>query len=201
MELLERRGVPAVWRRSVAEALVVIELLGERIELLDERIAPLDRELGPLARADPRVSLLSTIPGIGPLLGLTIAAEIGDVARFASARKLIGYSGLAPRVKQSGERSRSGELSNAGSRALRFAAVEAAQGAWRETNPWHRLYSDVKARTGKVNPAKSRSPARPSSPAGTCSAATSPSSHATPKPIVSRPGSRRFPPPDGPHAN
>ena len=34
------------------------------------------------------------------------------------------------------------------------AAVEAAQGAWRETNPWHRLYSDAKARTGKANPAK-----------------------------------------------
>jgi transposase len=45
MELLETRGVPAVWRRSVAEALALIELL-------DERIAPLDRELGPLARAD-----------------------------------------------------------------------------------------------------------------------------------------------------
>src|ERR687898_679488 len=105
--------------------------------------------------ADRRVALLSTIPGIGPVLGLTIAAEIGDVARFASPRKLIGYSGLAPRVKQSGERSRSGELSKAGSRTLRFAAVEAAQGAWRETNPWHRLYSDVKARTGKANPAKS----------------------------------------------
>ena len=148
MELLETRGVPDVWRRSVAEALAVIELL-------DERIAPLDRELGPLARADRRASLLSTIPGIGPVLGLTIAAEIGDVARFPSPRKLIGYSGLAPRVKQSGERSRSGELSKAGSRTLRFAAVEAAQGAWRETNPWHRLYSDVKARTGKANPAKS----------------------------------------------
>jgi len=45
------------------------------------------------------------IPGIDPVLGLTIAAEIGDVARFASPRKLIGYSGLAPRVKQSRERS------------------------------------------------------------------------------------------------
>jgi len=33
---------------------------------------------------------------------------------------------------------------------LTRAAVEAAQGAWRETNPWHRLYSDVKARTGKA---------------------------------------------------
>jgi transposase len=83
------------------------------------------------------------------VLGVTIAAEIGDVARFPSPRKPIGYSGLAPRVKQSGE------LSKAGSRKLRFAAVQAAQGAWRETNPWHRLYSDVKARTGKANPGKS----------------------------------------------
>src|SRR5215218_5515882 len=109
LELLEARGVPEVWRRSVAEALQVIELL-------DERIAPLDRELGPLARADRRVCLLSTIPGIGSVLGLTIAAEIGDIARFPGPRKLIGYAGLAPRVKQSGERSRSGELSKAGSR-------------------------------------------------------------------------------------
>ena len=45
-------------------------------------------------------------------------------------------------------------LSKAGSRRLRWAAVEAAQGAWRPSNPWHRLYSDVKARTGKANPAK-----------------------------------------------
>ena len=148
MELLEARGVPEVWRRSVDEALAVTDLL-------DERIAPLDRELGPLARADRRVELLRTIPGVGTVLGLTLATEIGDVARFRNPRKLIGYAGLAPRVKQSGERSRSGELSKAGSRSLRFAAVEAAQGAWRETNPWHRLYSDVKARTGKANPAKS----------------------------------------------
>jgi transposase len=99
--------------------------------------------------------LLSTIPGIGPGLGLTIAAEIGDSARFPGPRKLIGHSGLAPRVERSGERSRSGELSEAGSRRLRFAAVEAAPGAWREPNPWHRRYSDVEARTGTANPAKS----------------------------------------------
>jgi transposase len=117
MELLEVRGVPEVWRRSVAEALAVIELL-------DERIAPLERELWPLARADRRVLLLDTIPGIGSVLGLTIASEIGDVARFPGPRKLIGYAGLAPRVRQSGQSSRSGELSKAGSRTLRWAAVE-----------------------------------------------------------------------------
>ena len=93
-------------------------------------------------------------PGIGELLGLTIAAEIGDVARFGSPRKLIGYAGLAPRINQSGERSRTGALSKAGSRTLRWAAVEAAHQSWRPTNPWHQLYTQLAARHGK-NPAKS----------------------------------------------
>ena len=146
MTLLEQRGVPTVWRRSIAEALEVIELL-------DARIAPIDAELGPLARADARVALLDTIPGVGALLGLTFASEIGDVARFGSPRKLIGYAGLAPKINQSGDRSRTGALSKAGSRTLRWAAVEAAQHAWRPTNPWHQLYSDLAKRAGK-NPAK-----------------------------------------------
>jgi transposase len=147
MELLEGRGVPEVWRASIAE---LIELAEE----MDSRIIPLDRELAPLARADERARLLATIPGIGPLLGLTFAAEIGEVARFRSPGKLIGYAGLAPRVSQSGERSATGALSKAGSRTLRWAAVEAAHQAWRAANPWHDHYLRVTARHGK-NPAKS----------------------------------------------
>jgi hypothetical protein len=73
--------------------------------------------------------------------------------RFSSPRKLIGYAGLAPKINQSGDRSRTGALSKAGSRTLRWAAVEAAQHAWRPTNPWHALYSDLAQRAGK-NPAK-----------------------------------------------
>jgi transposase len=148
MALLERRGLPEVWRRSVAEALAVIDIL-------DARIATLEAELRPLARADERVQLLTTIPGVGEQLALIMAAEIGDVARFHTPRKLIGFAGLAPRVAQSGQSSRTGALSKAGSRTLRWAAIEAAQCAWRPTNPWNRLYRDVKHRTGKSNPAKS----------------------------------------------
>jgi transposase len=147
IELLAARGVPAVWRDSIVEALAVIDLL-------DRRIAPIERELRPFAAADRRVVLLATIPGVGELLGLTLASEIADVSRFADPRKLIGYAGLAPRINQSGDRSRTGALSKAGSRTLRWAAVEAAQHAWRASNPWHRLYTDVAKRAGK-NPAKS----------------------------------------------
>jgi transposase len=148
MELLEANGVPEVWRGSIQEAVLLVDHL-------DSRIAPLERELLPLARADRRVQLLESIPGVASILGLTFAVEVGDVARFPTARKLVGYSGLTPRVYQSGESSRTGRLSKAGSATLRWAAVEAAQHAWRPSNPWHRLYRDVKHRTGKTNAAKS----------------------------------------------
>jgi transposase len=147
-ELLIRRGIPEVWRRSIAEAVAVVAML-------DLRLIPLEQELRPLARADPRVQLLVTIPGVGDLLGLTIASDIGDISRFASARKLVGYSGLSPRVYQSGQKARTGKLSKSGSTMLRWAAIEAAQQAWRPNNPWHQLYLDVKQRCGgKGNPAK-----------------------------------------------
>jgi transposase len=147
MALLERRGVPVIWRDSIAEHL-------DQIAELDRRIDPIDRELGPIARSDPRAQLLQTIPGVGPLISLTFAAEIGDVARFSSASKLVGYAGLAPRVIQSGARSQTGRLSKAGPRTLRWAAVEAANQAWRPTNPFHAHYRRLVARHGK-NPAKS----------------------------------------------
>ena len=148
LEFLARTGMPAVWQRSIEEALAVIELL-------EQRIAPLEAELAPFTRDDPNVALLQTIPGVGNLLALTLAAEIADVSRFPSAGKLVGYAGMAPAVKQSGQSVRTGlPLSKAGSRTLRWAAVEAAQHAWRPSNPWHRLYSDLVKRNDS-NAAKS----------------------------------------------
>lgn len=147
LALLERRGVPEVWRDSVQEMLATIDYL-------DERVAQLDAVLRPLAAEDERARLLTTIPGVGPVIALTIATTVGDVARFPSAARLVGYSGLVPRVHQSGESSRTGRLSKAGSPLLRWAAVEAAQHAWRPQNPWHRLYVDVRRRHGHGNAAK-----------------------------------------------
>jgi transposase len=147
LALLERRGVPEVWRDSVQEALATIDYL-------DERVAQLDAVLRPLAREDDRAQLLTTIPGVGPLRSLTIATAVGDISRFSCASRLVGYSGLVPRIHQSGESSRTGRLSKAGSPLLRWAAVEAAQHAWRPQNPWHRLYVDVRGRHGHGNAAK-----------------------------------------------
>jgi transposase len=145
---LAEHGMPEVWLQSIRTLLGVIDDL-------DRQLAPLERELRPLARQDERAKLLMTIPGVAELLALTLAAEIGDIARFPSARKLVGYAGLGPRIKQSGQSSHTGRLSKAGPATLRWAAVEASQHAWRPTNPWNRLYTDIKRRHGKANPAKS----------------------------------------------
>jgi transposase len=148
LALLERAGMPAVWRHSVSECLAVIDFL-------DARLEPLDRELKPFAHADRRAVLLDTIPGVAELLALTIAVEIGDISRFASPENLVSYGRLAPRVRQSGQgRPHTGPLTKSGSRLLAWAAVEAAQHAWRETNPWHDLYLDVGGRSRNSNSAK-----------------------------------------------
>jgi transposase len=148
LTLLERAGVPEVWRRSISECLALIDFL-------DARIEPLDAELRPFAKADPRAVLLDTIPGVAELLAVTIAVEIGEISRFARAEQLVSYGRLAPRVHQSGQaRPRSRSLNKSGSRLLGWAAVEAAQQAWRDSNPWHELYLEVARRSRHTNAAK-----------------------------------------------
>jgi len=99
------------------------------------------------------VPLLLTVPGIGWVLAYTIAAEIGDISRFASPRKLAGYTGLCPRVYQSGECELRGPLAKQGPKYLRWALVEAATHAC--IAPVYRdRYQHTKARIGKQRGAK-----------------------------------------------
>ena len=68
------------------------------------------------------VPLLMTAPGIAWVLGYTIAAEIGDITRFTSPKKkLCGYTGLCPRVYQSGHRDHRGPPARNGPTYLRWA--------------------------------------------------------------------------------
>jgi transposase len=96
------RGCQAVWIDSLRVLLGVADL--------ERALATIDAELRPIARADQRVQFLVTIPGVGDPLGLTIAAESGEISRFASARKLIGYARLAHTIKQSGQSSWTGRM-------------------------------------------------------------------------------------------
>jgi transposase len=145
-QLLERMALPEPWRGTVQASLRLIDQL-------EQEVACCEHELARLGADHRYVPLLRTVPGIAWVLAYTIAAEIGDIARFPSARKLAGYSGLCPRVYQSGESDRRGPLSKQGPRYLRWALVEAASGACK--HPLYReRYQHMKKRHGKQRGAK-----------------------------------------------
>jgi transposase len=67
------------------------------LDILATPIARLEREIYALAKPDPRVQALMALPGVGKLTAMTLVAEIGDIGRFPTARKLCAWAGLTPR--------------------------------------------------------------------------------------------------------
>jgi transposase len=140
-ELLAGLRLPEPWASDVEASLRLIDELVREIEACEAEL----RRLGAGHRYVP---LLTTIPGIAWVLAYTIAAEIGDIARFPSPRKLAGYTGLCPRVHQSGDSDRRGPLTKNGPRYLRWALIEATTHA--SQHPLYRdRYQRTKARLGK----------------------------------------------------
>ena len=128
------------------------------------------------------IPLLVTAPGFGWINAYTVASEIGDIERFASPAKLVGYTGLCPRVYQSGATDRRGPISKQGSRYLRWALFEAALHACNHPVYAERYQRRRSASAANAAPRSPRSTSRASSPrrSGTCSPATSPSLRQTP---------------------
>src|SRR6266700_502770 len=129
--LLTRLDLPEPWRGTLEASLRLIDAL-------EGEIAGCERELRRLGADHRYLPLLITCPGIAWVLGYTIASELGDIGRFPSPRKLTGYTGLCPKVDQSGERDRRGPLTKNGPRYLRWALIEAAHAGVR----WHPPYRD-----------------------------------------------------------
>jgi transposase len=100
--------------------------LRELLTQVQAQLAAADAAVGAEAARDPIVQRLQQIRGVGPVLGLMIRAEIGEIARFASAAHLASYAGLVPRVDRSASRCIYGRLTKHGSPWLRWALIEAA---------------------------------------------------------------------------
>ena len=91
-----------------------ISFLEEQLKFLEKEIEYLLNDINPI---------ITTITGIGSVLGASIIAEIGDISRFEKASQLVAYAGLDVSVKQSGEFNaiNSAQLSKRGSPYLRRA--------------------------------------------------------------------------------
>ena len=145
-ELLAGFALPEPWTETLRTSLRMVDVLGAEIDACEEDL----RRLG----ADPpSIPLLLTVPGIGPVLAYTIASEIGDIRRFSSPKKLAGYTGLCPLVRQSGNRDVRGPLAKNGPKYLRWALIEAATHAARDAR-YRERYERMKGRLGRQRGAK-----------------------------------------------
>ena len=153
--LLSFRG----WRRLMGQGfdqphlLTVVSAYYESFVSLTRSIQALNRELAARERKEKRAARLRTMPKVGSIASLTFLAAVDDVKRFPSSRKLVGYSGLAPTVRSSGERMEYGSISRAGRRELRAVWVQVAHlvaaDTHRATQPLRTWFNRVARRRGK----------------------------------------------------
>ena len=118
------------------ELRVAIEPLLEARNMMRAKKALLDRQLSQMARKDEVCRRLMTASGVGPIVSLSFKATIDDPRRFKDSKAVAAHLGLTPRVYQSGEIDRSGNISKCGDKMMRHALYEAANSHLRISKKW-----------------------------------------------------------------
>jgi transposase len=138
--------LPPETRRSVEQELELLDQLAEQIEQAEKRIHE-------VIAVTPDMKFLMSLPGVGPVLAITIALEVGDIARFPDNHRLASYSGTVPRINSSGGKTRFGKTRPDVNHYLKRAFVEAANVVMINQTRWPnrhsvQLYQRVKANKG-----------------------------------------------------
>jgi transposase len=125
----------------------------EMLTTLDDQIDALEDRLRGVFEETEEVHLLKTLPGVGFILSVVMAGEIGTIKRFASPECLASYSGTTPRVSSSGGKTRYGGMRTESNQYLKWAFIEAAHGVClnRSKHPERslsRIYDRIRARKG-----------------------------------------------------
>ena len=97
--------------------------LFDQCQALTESIVTFAAEIVAHARHDETARRLATIPGIGPITASLIAATVGDIGMFKSARHFAAWLGLVPRQHSTGGKTRLGQITKTGNREIRKLQV------------------------------------------------------------------------------
>ncbi len=106
----------------------------EIVDYLQIQKSKVDQKLAELSNTEPWASdmvFLMQIPGFGLLFSMIVLSAIGDISRFDSPKKLVGYAGLGAGVHDSGKKHQDKSITKEGRKELRWALVEAAWAAVR----------------------------------------------------------------------
>jgi transposase len=119
------------------------------LQQVQEQLAEVEVELNRLSTSEAWARLmpyLMQLPGLGLVTALTVLAAIGDIMRFETAKKLVGYAGLGASVHDSGQTHRTGRITKTGRRDLRYVMVEAAWSAVEHHPYWKAEFARLSRR-------------------------------------------------------
>jgi transposase len=122
------------------------------LDQLAPLISEVETEIGRLSLAEPwaeQTPYLLQLPGIGLITAMTILGAIGEIERFLTAKKLVGYAGLGARIHSSGQTHRTGGITKQGRKELRAVLVEAAWIAVRYDPHWQEQFELLADRIGR----------------------------------------------------
>jgi transposase len=146
------------WETQPVSALEKIQIRQElaMLEEIARHKAEVDAELGRQSLGETwskQAVRLLQLSGFGVVLSMTVLSAIGDVSRFESAKKLVGYAGLGAGVHDSGQEHHTKSITKEGRKELRWALVEAAWRAIRISPYWKEQFEKYLRRMRKPNQA------------------------------------------------
>ena len=126
----------------------------KHIEALTESIERIEKAVLGSARELPCYAKLTTLPGVGRILGMTITMEVGDIQRFAGPGQFASYCRTVEAKSISNDRKKGANNSKCGNKYLAWAFVEAANFARRYDEQCRRWFDRKAAKSGNVLPTK-----------------------------------------------
>jgi transposase len=139
---LDEVGISDLWRGELAVELTALQQIEQQLRIVEQKL----NELG---RAEERVQLLQTIPGVGPRLAESLVTLIDNPHRFKRGKEIGAYLGLVPKQIQSGESNRLGHITRVGDRVSRALLVEVSWTGLRY-NAWMRGVYERARRNSKT---------------------------------------------------
>jgi hypothetical protein len=162
-----------------------VDSLCQLMAALSGEVTLMEQVTGDLLTGHEGYHAIQDLPGIGPVLGAVIVAEIGDIRRFPGPGQLASWVGLTPRHRESDVKVTRGHVTKQGPRTLRWGVVEAIQRQPVGTRA-RQAMDAVLARRGREAKTSPRSPP----PASCCATSSTPCATAA---------SAALPDPGGPH--
>ncbi|QAB01055.1 MULTISPECIES: IS110 family RNA-guided transposase [Agrobacterium tumefaciens complex] len=105
---------------------IALQEMVEAVRVSKERVGTVIEEFVPNWSLAPVIRALQTLRGVDLIVAVTFATEVGDVSRFESPRQLMGYLGLVPGERSTGETVRRGSITKGGNGRVRHMLVESA---------------------------------------------------------------------------